>query len=69
VGSKEGKDGRERGDIVRGRARFLCGEVDVLVSTEDGDKYVLVPAARFNGQRATDRLGRMPLTRRGKKYG
>ena len=48
MGSKEGKDGRERRDIVRGRARFLWGEVDV--STEDGDKYVLIPAARFNRQ-------------------
>jgi hypothetical protein len=48
VCSKEGEDGSERGDIVRGRARFLWGEVDV--STEDGDKYVLVPAARFNRQ-------------------
>ncbi len=48
MGSKEGKDGRERRDIARGRARFLWGEVDV--STEDGDKYVLVPAARFNRQ-------------------
>ena len=46
--SKEGKDRRVRRDIVRGRARFLWGEVDV--STEDGDKYILVPAARFNGQ-------------------
>ena len=48
MSSKEGKDGRERGDIVRGRAGFLWGEVDV--STEDGDNYVLVPAARFNRQ-------------------
>ncbi len=48
MGSKEGEDGRERRDIVRGRTRFLWGEVDV--STEDGDKYVLVPAARFNRQ-------------------
>ncbi len=46
MGSKEGEDGRERRDIVRDRAKFLWGEVDV--STEDGDKYVLVPAARFN---------------------
>ncbi len=48
MGSKEGKDRRKRRDIDRGRARFLWGEVDV--STEDGDKYILVPAARFNGQ-------------------
>ncbi len=48
VGSKEGEDRRERRDIVGGRARFLWGEVDVF--TEDGDKYILVPAAGFNGQ-------------------
>ncbi len=48
MGSEEGKDRRKRRDVVRGRARFLWGEVDV--STEDGDKYVPVPAARFNGQ-------------------
>ncbi len=46
--SKEGEDGHERRDIVRGRARFLWGEVDV--STKDGDKYILIPAARFNRQ-------------------
>ena len=39
---------RQRRDIVRGRARFLWGEVDV--STEDCDEDVLVPAARFNRQ-------------------
>ena len=49
MGSKEGKDRRKRRDIVRGRFRFLWGEVDI--STEDGDKDVLlVPVARFNGQ-------------------
>jgi hypothetical protein len=48
VDSKEGKDRRVRRDIVRGRARFLWGEVDV--STEDGDKHVLVPATRFDRQ-------------------
>jgi len=48
VGSKEGEDRRERRDIVGGRARFLGGVVDV--STVDGNKYVLIPAARFNGQ-------------------
>jgi hypothetical protein len=62
VGSEEGEDGRERGDIVRGRAGSLGGVVDV--STEDGDKY-----ARGEIQQATDRLGQMPLTRRGKQYG
>ncbi len=48
MGSKEGEDGRERGDIVRGRAGFLGDVVDV--STEDCDEDVLVPAARFNRQ-------------------
>ena len=48
MGSKEGEDERKRRDIVKGRARLLWGEVDV--PTEDGDKYVLVPAARFNRQ-------------------
>jgi hypothetical protein len=48
VGSKEGEDRGERGDIVRGRAGFLGGVVDV--ATEDGDEDVLVPAARFNRQ-------------------
>jgi hypothetical protein len=48
VGSKEGEDERKRRDIVRGRARFLWGEVGV--STEDCDEDVLVPAARFNRQ-------------------
>ncbi len=48
MGSEERKDRRKRGDVVRGRARLLWGEVDV--SSEDGDKYILVPAARFNGQ-------------------
>ena len=61
MGSKEGKDRRKGRDIVRGRFRFLWGEVDI--STEDGDKDILVPAARFN-----DRSGRMLLTRRGKRY-
>jgi hypothetical protein len=48
VGSEESKDRRKRRDVIGGRARFLWGEVDV--STEDGDKDILVPAARFNGQ-------------------
>ncbi len=43
MGSKEGEDGRERRDIVRGRARVLWGEVDVFM--EDCDEDVLVPAA------------------------
>jgi hypothetical protein len=48
VGSKEGEDRRERGDIFRGRVGFLGGVVDV--ATEDGDEDVLVPVARFNRQ-------------------
>ncbi len=48
MGSKEGEDGRERGEIVRGRAGFVGGVVDV--STEDCDEDVLVPAAKFNRQ-------------------
>jgi hypothetical protein len=48
VSIKEGEDGLEREDIVRGRAGFLWGVVDV--ATEDGDKDILIPAARFNRQ-------------------
>ncbi len=48
MGSNEGEYRCEREDIVRGRAGFLGGVVNV--STEDGDKYVLIPAARFNRQ-------------------
>jgi hypothetical protein len=48
VGSKEGEDRRERGDIVKGRAGFLGGVVDI--ATEDGDEDILVAAARFNTQ-------------------
>ncbi len=48
MGSKESKDRHEGRDIVGGRAIFFGGVVDV--STEDGDKYVLIPAARFNRQ-------------------
>ncbi len=48
MGSKEGKDRRERGDIVGGGFGFLGGVVDV--STEDGNKYVLIPATGFNRQ-------------------
>ncbi len=50
MGSKEGEDRRERGDIlvVRGTVEFLGGVVDV--TTEDCDEDVLVPAARFNRQ-------------------
>ncbi len=48
MGSKEGEDRREGGDIVRGRAGLLGGVVDV--PTEDCDEDVVVPAARFNRQ-------------------
>ncbi len=46
--SEEGKDGSKRGDIVRGRARLLGGEVDV--STVGGDEDVVVTATGFHGQ-------------------
>ncbi len=48
MGSKEGEDRRERGDVFRGRAGILGGVVDV--PTEECDEDVLVPAARFNRQ-------------------
>ncbi len=48
MGSKKGEDRREGGDIVRGRAGFLGGVVDVTM--EDCDEDVRVPAARFNRQ-------------------
>jgi hypothetical protein len=50
VNSEEGKDRGERGDIVRGRAKSLGGEVDVAV--EDGDKDVRIPTTGFNRQLA-----------------
>ncbi len=65
MGSKESKDRRERGYIVGGRAGFFWGVVDV--STEDGDKYALIPAARFDRQ-LTGEVGCMPLNCRGKQY-
>ncbi len=48
MGSEEGKDRGERGDIVRGRARFLGGEV--YVSLVDSDEDVLVPTTGLNKQ-------------------
>ncbi len=48
MGSKEGEDRREGGDIIKGRAIFLGGVVSV--TTENCDEDVLVPAARFNRQ-------------------
>jgi hypothetical protein len=48
VCSEEGKDGSKGGDIVRGRARLLGGEMDV--STVGGDENVIDPATRFHGQ-------------------
>ncbi len=47
MGSKESKDRLERGDIVGRGAGFWGGVVDV--STEDGDKYVLIPARDSRG--------------------
>jgi hypothetical protein len=47
VCSEEGKDGSKGGDIVRGRARLLGGEVDV--SAVGGDENVIVPATIFHG--------------------
>ena len=46
--SEEGKDGREGANIVRGRFRFLGGEVDVAAVV--GDKNVFFSATRFHGQ-------------------
>ncbi len=48
MGSEEGKDGNKGANIVRGRLRFLGGEVDVaaVISYKD----VIVSATRFHGQ-------------------
>ncbi len=46
--SEEGKDRRKGANIVRGRFRFLGGEVDIAAVV--GDKNVLVSATRFHGQ-------------------
>jgi hypothetical protein len=35
VGSEEGKDRGKRGDVIRSRARFWGGEVDVAVEDDD----------------------------------
>jgi hypothetical protein len=48
VRSEEGKDGSKAGDIVRGRARLLGGEVDV--SAVGGDEDVVVTATGFHRQ-------------------
>ena len=48
MGSKEGKDRSKRRDIVRGRFRFLWGEVDVALIVCYKD--VIVSATRFHGQ-------------------
>ena len=50
MGNREGEARRERGDIVRGKAGFLGGVVDVPTEDCDEDVLVLVPAARFNRQ-------------------
>ena len=46
--SEEGKDGSKGANIVRGRLRFLGGEVDVALIV--GYKDVIVSATRFHGQ-------------------
>ena len=46
--SEEGKDGSKGANIVRGRFRFLGGEVYVPLIV--GDKDVIVSATRFHGQ-------------------
>ena len=46
--SEEGKDRSKGTDIVRGRLRFLGGEMDM--ATVVGDKDVVVSATRFHGQ-------------------
>ncbi len=53
--SEEGKDRSERGDIVRGRARVLGGEMDVALV--DCDQDVLIPTTVFNRQ-LTGEVGR-----------
>ncbi len=52
MGSEEGTDRSERGDIVRGRAKVL-GYVAVV----DGDKDILIPTSGFNRQ-LTGEVGR-----------
>ena len=46
--SEEGKDRSKGANIVRGRLRFLGGEVDVALIV--GYKDVIVSATRFHGQ-------------------
>ena len=46
--SEEGKDRGKGANIVRGRLRFLGGEVDVALIGSDKD--VIVSATRFHGQ-------------------
>ena len=46
--SEEGKDGSKGANIVRGRLRFLGGEVYVTLIV--GDEDVIVSATRFHGQ-------------------
>ena len=45
---EEGKDRSKRANIVRGRLRFLGGEVDVAAVVSNKD--VIVSATRFHGQ-------------------
>ncbi len=51
MSSEEGNDGSKRGDIVRGRAKILRGEVSV--AAVGGDKDASVTATRLNGQLTT----------------
>ena len=48
MGSEDSKDGGKGANIVRGRLRFLGGEVDVALIGSDKD--VIVSATRFHGQ-------------------
>ena len=48
MGSEESNYRGERGDIVRGRARFVGGEVDVALV--DCDQDVLILTTGFNRQ-------------------
>jgi hypothetical protein len=45
--SDEGKNKGKRGDVVGGRARFICGD-EVNVSLIDGYQDVLVPTTGLN---------------------
>ena len=61
--SEEGKDGIKGANIVRGRLRFLGGEVNVAAVVRD--KNVVVSATRFHGQLTSEvgSRGIVPRTR------